>query len=159
MSRFELKAKLIEEPTKGIHEGKIPGHFVTRGASTTFQLNLLNRTFEFEQLKQVTFAFKQDDECVHYNLYDENGVQNPKFVHQVQKINETFKVVDMLFLNLDENDTLWFDKTSNANFVEFEIVIKISGINGNDPNSIHTFIETQPLVAVNDSIYGQILGE
>lgn len=159
MSRYELRARLVDEPIKNIHSGKRPGFFVTRGTSATFPLNLLGRTYEFEQLKQVSFVFKQNNDFCIFNLYNEDGSLNTKFVHNIQKLPENHKLVDILYLNLDEKDTSWFESTKDKDFVEFEIVIKFAQLANHDESLVHTFIETQSPVAVSDSIYGHILGE
>lgn len=126
---------------------------IDKGGTATFGFYFVNKTYKFEDLKQLTFLFKYSDSKLDYfELFDEETGQIDPGSPEAGYSFRYDTLVDAVFLELSPKITDHFPAEKP---VEYEIAAKcIDHIDDMDD----VIIERQPIVWPVDSLYSQIEG-
>lgn len=128
--------------------------YIIRGATGNLKFDLLDKAYNFEDINQATFIFKQADTFFTFDLYDID------IETQEKTMNEHFKhefgpEYDFISLLLTVNDTINFKPTAGFP-MQYEVAITLA-----DPeitiDQEATIVEEQPAVFIKDSLYGELL--
>jgi hypothetical protein len=121
---------------------------IDKGGTATFGLYFVNKTYTFEDLKQLTFMFKYGvNRLEYFTLFDEESGEIDPGSPEAGYALEYNKEANAVFLELKPKIT---DRFPAEKPVEYEIAVKI-----NDDDVI---IERQPVVWPVDTLYSQIEG-
>ena len=126
------------------------GYFVTRGASTAFFFDLLDKTYKFNQIEQVTFIFSRKEKIHYFEMFDADGHLDSHFKHCEGPM------YDYISLLLADTDTAEFEPTLDK-LMDYEIIIKLDQDKFVTTRKDFVIIEKQSQVAVEDSAYAHIL--
>ena len=153
---FRIKATIGLVPPDAL-DYKEAQQYITRGATETFTLDIYEKAYTFDQIEQVTFAYKQvDGTIISYDMYQIFGDQD--------SINDRFKhfsgpEYDYITLTLESKETAKFKATKPGQVVLCEIAISIDSDDQDENHQVYTTIEQQPNIGVIDSIYGELIGD
>ena len=121
---------------------------IDKGSTADFDFCLINRTYKFEEIKQLTFMFKYDGSKIdYYTAFDEDtgkidpGSSEAGYALSYNELTETFTL---------ELKPMLTDRFPVERAVEYEIAVKI-----NDDDII---IERQPAVWPVATLYSEING-
>ena len=126
--------------------------YITRGASAELVYPLFDKTFNFDDIEQVTFTFKQGKELYWYTLYTESEraglvVDSHFYVFETEEYSA-------LIFNLDAEETKQFKPNV---LIEYEIAIKLNTDSfASLSNKDSIIIEPQHPIRVVDSLYSRI---
>lgn len=149
MYEYRLKTQMQGNP-HGI--GPRPGPRgvirIDKGGTAVFGFYFINKTYTFEDLKQLTFMYKYgSDKMLYFSLFDEETGEIDPGSPEAGYSFEYDKVADAVFLELKPKLT---DRFPAERPVEYEIAVKI--------NDDDVLIERQPIVWPVDTLYSQIEG-
>ena len=146
MKDFKIKTTLGVVPSFATQK-KNADIFITRGATAKLTINLMNKSYTFDQIRQLAVAIKSANGDVFYaKMFLEDGAIDPHFKRSKGPS------YDFIGFTLYPEETANFEPTKQGNPMSFEVSVSLDGEQG-----IYTLIAKQPYISVADSLFGDII--
>lgn len=111
---------------------------VARGTSVTFNFNLKRYSFTYDDIKQLTFTLKKNQDIIYCNLFTQDGRLDPAFA-----FNQDENIIEF---TLNKDQTASFEA---GDIFTVESIVELK--NGK------TYLDKQPSIKVIDSIFGDLI--
>jgi len=160
MRNFKIITTLNIVPTKKLTKY---WYKVTRGTSTNFMFDLVDRAYNFEDIVQLSYRFvSKTGQMIHYDMYIYNylkdgtieAIFNDEYFEHVKGYSTDLEQeipYEYVNLKLTGNDTNEFWLANKDNPLNFEVAVTINNNVNKDTENNYTYIEKQLPVIVLDS--------
>lgn len=129
--------------------------YITRGATAVFKVSFDTKVYDYEDLYQLTFMFKQGNNIWKYDAFDYESFEDAVIPAQYIQIAEDYSSISLVLPpeRTVDFEATGFEEGDEYNLVEYETIVQLEVGEGKPDSTDPVIIEKHPAIGVRDSLY------